>query len=321
MTGLDCQRVAGLLQAWDDMLVLCHASPDGDTLGAASALVRGLRALGKRADLFCADPIDPKFHFLFAGLGREHFTPAHILSVDVADPALLGEAEEAYAGCVELAIDHHSSHKDFAQYQWVEPAAAACELVYRLLGALGAPIDKATADCLYTGVATDTGCFRYSNVTPGTLRVAAGLLELGADAAAINRAMFETKSRAQVQAERLVMAGMRFSCGGRCALVQVPQAIYRETGAREGELDGVAALPRQIEGVLVGVTLKEKPDGTIKASLRSNPPASACAICEKFGGGGHTCAAGCSFSGITMEEAARRLEAACQEHLRGLGPL
>lgn len=318
----DCKGAAALLREWDDICILCHASPDGDTLGAASGLLRGLLSLGKRAWFACADEVDEKFAYLFQGLADPKLAPAHVMSVDVAAPSLLGGLEKVYGGKIELAVDHHGSHSDFAREAWVEPEApAACEMVYLLLKELGVEPDKAMADCLYTGLSTDTGCFRYSNVTPRTHRVAAALLELGADAADINRRMFECKSKAQVEAERLIMESMEFSCGGKCAMVRVPLSVYGRTGAREGELEGVASLPRQIEGVMVGVTLKEKEDGTIKASVRSNPPASACAVCEAFGGGGHTFAAGCSFENASMEEAAAALARAAREHLAGLGLL
>lgn len=313
---MDCASAAALLQGWDDILVLCHASPDGDTLGSAAALVRGLRALGKRARYACGDKPDEKFAYLFAGLGPEEFAPAHIMSVDVADASLLGGIQGEYGGRVELAIDHHGSHRHFARESWVDPSAAACcELVFLLLKEMGVAIGQAIASCLYTGISTDTGCFRYTNVAPRTHRIAAQLLELGANAGDINRAMFESKSRAQVEAERLVMEGLEFHCGGKCALVRVPWSVYQHSGAREGELEGIASLPRQIQGVLVGVTLKEKEDGTVKASIRSNPPASAGAICEGFGGGGHKYAGGCSFPGLTLEEAAQKLLPACREHL------
>lgn len=321
---MDCAAAAALLRGWDDILVLCHASPDGDTLGSAAALVRGLRALGKRAWLACGDETDKKYGYLFEGLegggglpgGR---VPGHIMAVDVATPSLLGELEKEYQGRIELAIDHHSGHTPFAQESWVEPEAAAnCELIYLLLEELGVALDKAMADCLYTGITTDTGCFRYYSVTPRTHRLAASLLELGADAGAINRAMFESKTMAQVEAERLVMESITFSCGGRCAFAQVPLSVYERTGVRESELEGVASLPRQIEGVLLGVILKEKADGTIKASVRSNPPANAREIGELFGGGGHPGAAGFTLSGVTLAEAAEKVEAACQEQLARL---
>lgn len=313
---VDCAAAAALLKGWDNILVLCHASPDGDTLGSAAALVRGLRALGKRAWFACGDEINKKYGYLFEGLAPLPQAPAHIMSVDVATPTLLGSLEREYEGRIELAIDHHSGHTPFAGESWVEPDAAAnCELIYLLLQELGVALDKAMADCLYTGITTDTGCFRYTNVTPRTHRIAASLLELGANAGAINRAMFESKTKAQVEAERLVMEGITFSCGGKCAFVQVPLSVYERTGARDGELEGIASLPRQIEGVLLGVTLKEKVDGTIKASVRSNPPANAREIAEAFGGGGHPGAAGFTLSGVTLAEAAQKVEAACREQL------
>lgn len=318
----DCAGCAALLRGWDDILVLCHASPDGDTLGAAGALVRGLRALGKRAWAACGDEVGGKYRYLVEGLLAGGEAPAHVLSVDVATPELLGPLEKEYAAAIELAIDHHGSHKPFAKESWVDPkAAAACELLYQLLKELGAPIDKPMADCLYTGLTTDTGCFRYTNVTPLTHRIAAELLELGADAGEINRRMFECKPKAQVEAEKRILAGMEFFFEGKCAMVQVPQSVYKDTGAQASDLEGVASLPRQIEGVLVGVTLKEKEDGRVKASLRSNPPVSACAICEKFGGGGHKYAAGCTFEGASLAEAAGKITAAVQEHLAGLNLL
>ena len=124
----------------------------------------------------------------------------------------------------------------------------------------------AVADCLYTGLTTDTGCFRYRSVTPRTHRIAADLLERGARGADINRAMFESKSRGQVEAERLAMDSLRFSSNGLVALVKIPLDIYGKTGASESDLDGIASLPREIQGVVLGVTLKEKEGKTPRSS-------------------------------------------------------
>ncbi len=318
----DCRGAAALLRGWDDILVLCHASPDGDTLGSACALVRGLRALGKRAWFICGDEIDGKYAHLTAGQPPFGWEPAHIISVDVAATDLLGPLEKEYGEKIELAIDHHSGHRPFARESWVEEDAAAnCELIYLLLEEMGVKPDKVMADCLYTGLTTDTGCFRYPSVSPRTHRIAAELLELGAEGARINLEMFESKSKAQLEAERLVMESISFSCGGKCAMVQVPRSIYQRTGVRDSELEGVASLPRQVKGVLLGVILKEKEGGKVKASIRSNPPANAREIGESFGGGGHPGAAGCTLSGITLEQAAEKLEAACRAQLVKLGLL
>ena len=311
---LDCAQTAALLRSWDKILVMSHASPDGDTLGSASALLRGLVSLGKQVRFFCADPVPEKFQYLFAGIPLGDFAPDHVMTVDVADKRLLGEAPPEYLARVELAIDHHGTHVPFSQERWVDAhAAAAVELIYALLVELGVELAPAVADCLYTGLTTDTGCFRYRSVTPRTHRIAADLLERGARGADINRAMFESKSRGQVEAERLAMDSLRFSSNGLVALVKIPLDIYGKTGASESDLDGIASLPREIQGVVLGVTLKEK-EGKVKVSLRANPPADASVLCARFGGGGHQGAAGCSLEGATLEQA-------CQAYLQELNLL
>lgn len=318
---IGCAETAALLRGWDKILVLSHASPDGDTLGSACALMRGLVSLGKQVDFRCADEIPAKFRFLFTDLPLGSFASEHIMTVDVADPSLLGSLKEEYEGKIELAIDHHGTHKPFAETRWVEPdSAATAEMIWLLLGELGVQPDKAMANCVYTGISTDTGCFRYPNVTPRTHRIAAEAMEAGAQAAEINRLMFETKSLAMVQAELMELNSMEIFCNGKCSMITVPLSVFEKTGAKPGDMDGsVAALSRQIEGVLFGITVKEKEDGTIKVSVRANPPADAAALCAKFGGGGHTGAAGCSFPGLSLEEAAEKMKAACEEYLRETG--
>lgn len=317
--NLNLSETAKLLLGWDNILVISHVSPDGDTLGCACALMRGLSQFGKKVKFYCADEIAGKYDYLFEGIELEDFEPEHIVSVDIADKELMGKGKELFGDRVELAIDHHATHKPFAENLLLDiESAGAVEIIYLLLKEMGAKIDLPIADCIYTGLTTDTGCFKYGNVTPRTHTVAAELISMGAHAADINRVMFDSKSMAQVEAERMILETLEFSCGGRCAMVKVPISVLKKTGAKESDLEGVANIPRQIEGVILGVTLKEKDDGVIKASVRANPPANAAELCSKFGGGGHTGAAGCSFSGKTMSEAAGAFLAACEEHLKGL---
>ena len=319
---LDCAQTAALLQGWDKILVMSHASPDGDTLGSASALLRGLSSLGKQVDFLCADPVPEKFSYLFAGLPLGGFEPAHVMTVDVADKALLGKAPQELVARVELAIDHHGTHVPFAPQRWVEAdSAATVELIYALLGELGVELDRAMADCLYTGLATDTGCFRYRNVTPRTHRIAADLLELGAQSGDINQRMFESKSRGQVEAERIAMDSLAFSSQGLVAILEVPYSLFARTGVEENDLDGIASLPREIQGVVLGITLKEKEDGKVKVSVRANPPADASVLCARLGGGGHQGAAGCSLGQVTLEQARQTMEQACSQYVKELGLL
>ena len=147
---LNCAETAAVLRNWDNILVLSHASPDGDTLGSACALMRGLLALGKRARFACADTIAPKYGYLFDGMPQEDFAPEHVMTVDVADLSLLGGLREQFEGRIELAVDHHGTHVPFAPQRWVEPhSAATTELVFLLLQELGVGPDRAIADCIY----------------------------------------------------------------------------------------------------------------------------------------------------------------------------
>lgn len=318
-----CMEAAKLLESWDDILVVCHANPDGDAIGSMTALVRGLRALGKRADWYCADPAPRKMAFLFEGLEPLGFEPAHVMTVDVADRKLLGDAWDKFGGKIELAIDHHGVHRPFVENRWVDPqSAATAEMIWLLLKELGVSLDTAMLGCLYTGIATDTGCFRYRNVTPRTLRIAAELLEAGARVGDINHLIFETKNLAAVRAEVMELETLEIFCGGKCSMVQIPRSIIEKTGADEGDMDGsIGRAAAEIEGVLIFVSLKEKEDGSIKASLRAIPPANAAVIAQRFGGGGHVGAAGCPLDGMDMAEARLKMMEACEQYLKEIGSI
>lgn len=316
---LNCRETAEILKGWNDILVISHASPDGDTLGSACALMRGLISMGKRVGFRCGDEIPKKFEYLFSGLDLQDFTPQHIMTVDVADVTLLGSIKDEYADRIELAIDHHGTHRAFTENRWIESdSAATTEMIWLLLKELGVEVDSAMAECVYTGISTDTGCLRYRNATARTYRIAAETIDAGANAPEINRVMWESKSRAQLEAERLALDDMSFHFGGRCALIRVTGELVEKSGAEESELEVIASLPRQIEGVLLGVTLKEKEDGMVKVSVRANPPADAAVLCGKFGGGGHTGAAGCSLGKISINEATDKMLAACEEYLQSI---
>ena len=314
---ISLEEAAKRLRKAERVVILCHQYPDGDTLGAGTALCRGLRSLGKRAAVRCSDAIGPKYRYLFDGLTADSFEPDLVVSADVADEGLLGEPLfSQYGGKIDLCIDHHASNTGFGKFRYVDPkSAATCEIIFALLKLLGAPIDPATAACLYTGISTDTGCFKYVNTTPATHRIAAELLELGAPANDIDRAMFDTKSRARLDMERRVLGSIRFDCGGRVAVIRITKQMIRESGAAEDDLDGLSTIPREIEGVLIGVTLREKDDGAYKVSLRAHPPANAAAICEKFGGGGHKGAAGCTLN-LPADEAEEQMLSAIRTYLK-----
>lgn len=295
---ISLSNAADFLLKSEDVAILSHQFPDGDTLGSAAALCRGLHKLGKRARVFCSDPITEKYAYLFEGLKQQEFEPKTIVAVDVADEKLLGEPLlSQFGGRVQLCIDHHASNSSYARQCYVDKTAAATtEIIFELLSLLQAPVDSVMADCIYTGITTDTGCFKYTNATPRSYRIAAEMMERGAQAAQINRVMFDTKTRQRMEMERLVMDSISYYFGGRCAVITITQDMIRLSGAMQDDLEGLASIPRQIEGVLIGITIREKEDGEFKISLRTQPPMDASAICERFGGGGHKGAAGCTLA-------------------------
>ncbi len=313
---ISLNEAADLLRGADHILILSHQSPDGDTLGSATALCRGLQKLGKHAMIRCSDKITPKFQYLFEGIKSEDFIPSFIVAVDIADLPLFGEPNRSlYGDKVDLCIDHHPSNTGYARHAYVDAkAAATCEIVFDLLKLLGVEICREIALSLYTGITTDTGCFKYTNVTPRTYRIAAELVETGIDAPKINHTMFDTKTRARMDIERKVIDSLEYFCGGRVAVIAVTQKMVSETGATEDEMEGLASIPRGIEGVVIGVMIKEKTDGTYKLSLRAQPPNNASHICAKFGGGGHAGAAGCTFQ-TSLEEARAQIVRAIGEYL------
>lgn len=304
---IDFAAAAKILNEQDNILILCHDHPDGDTLGSGFALCRALKALGKRVKVQCADKIPQKYSYMYEGIEKEEFVPQFIMCVDVADTKLLGSLEGEYGDKIALCIDHHGSNRLFAENTCLDFSAAAnAENIYWVIKEMGAEITKEIADCIYTGITTDTGCFRYANVTSQTHIIAAEMISLGADSAEINRIMFETKSKPYVALERMALDSMELHCSEKIALVCLTQDMFRESGADESDVDGIASIPRQIEGVLAGVTLRERRDGKFKVSLRTHAPVNASEICALLGGGGHSRAAGCEID-ATMEEAKKIL--------------
>lgn len=311
---ISANEAAKLLIENDKYLILTHAHPDGDTLGSAFALNSALRSMGKQSNVICGDEIPHKFSYLTVE-GNLEFEPDTIISVDVADKKLLGSLKEPYGQNVLLNIDHHSTNVSFAENVYLEgDSAAACECVYNVIKELKVKVTPFIATCLYTGIATDTGCFMFSNTTPRTHIYAAELMNQGAHYDAVNRAMFEVKTRSRLELERQVLQSIEYVGDGRCAIITLTQKMIRETGCDSSDLDGITALSRQIEGVQIGVTVREKIDGVWKVSLRTFEPFDAAEICAKFGGGGHKRAAGCELD-CSCDEVKARLRAVILEML------
>ena len=308
------QQAADLLMAADHILLLAHQYPDGDTVGSNYALCLALRALGKQVRVLCGDPIPERFDYITEDMEMPEFAPDFICAVDVADPTLLGESvQAAYGERVDLCIDHHSTNVGYATATCVDAScAAAAMVVMRIIRLLGVEMTPAIASCIYTGIATDSGCFKYSNADAIALRMAADCIEAGAPTEMINRVNFDIRSRARIELEHLALKGMEFHHHGRVAVMTITNEMIARSGATDNDLEGMTPIPRQIEGVWVGITLRQKADGNYKISVRTGHHADATAICSLLGGGGHIRAAGCAVDG-TIEEAKAAVLAATEQ--------
>lgn len=311
------ESAAKTLLSKDKILILTHRSPDGDTIGSGYALAMALRKLGKNVKVDCTDPFPEKYSYFTDKLEKLEFDEEFVVSVDVADTKLLGEKLSDYTDKIDLCIDHHGSNTKFAKEYYVEAsAAAAAQVIAKLIRLMNVEFDKDIANAIYTGITTDTGCFRYTNVTAETHRIAADMIDCGAESGMINRLMFETKSRSRLEIERRVMDSMQFYLDGKCAIAYATIDMMKESGAVDSDMEGVASLPRQIEGVMAGITLREKNNGKFKVSVRTTDELDASAICANFGGGGHKAAAGCMITG-TLNEAIEQIVEVVRQALEG----
>lgn len=313
MTALTVQEAAERLRSFDNILILTHVRPDGDTVGSAAALCAGLRALGKTAYLLpnpqLTDTTAPYFRPYAAWAG---FEPEKVVSVDIAATSLFPENAKPYADRVDLAIDHHPSFQGFGRENLVRPSAAAAgEIVYDVLAALG-PITAEMALPLYVAVSTDCGCFAYNNTTARTHAVAAALLRTGIDFQAVNKTFFRTKTRKRLALEAAMLGGVEYHDRERVAVLSVPLSLIAQVQATETDAEDLSALGGQIQGVDCAVTMRELRPDVWKFSLRTGPRVNATKVCALLGGGGHAAAAGCTVEAPYEEAKGRMLEAIAQ---------
>ena len=297
---LNVQQMAERLCAAEDILILCHKNPDGDTIGCASALCYALEALDKNAAVLCSDPIPERYAYTAARMFRGDFEPRTVIAVDVASIQLFGENNgmPQYTRHVDLCIDHHAGNAGYADFTLLDgSAAAAAELLYEVILAMGVNVTTQIANCLYTGLSTDTGCFKFSSTTAKTHLVAAKLIEAGAQLEELNTRLFDTKPRERMEAERIARNHLEYHLDGRCALIYLTRDEIEMSHVDPADLEELTGLPISIEGVQVGLTLRQQPGGSYRISVRTAKGVDACAIARRLGGGGHTRAAGCELLG------------------------
>lgn len=292
---LTVQETAALLRTFDNVLILTHVRPDGDTVGCAASLCAALRALGKTAYLLPNDGLTDTTAPYFAPYAApEDFAADKVVSTDIATLGLLPENARVYADRIDLAIDHHPSFEFFGKENIVRPEAAACgELMYDILCCLG-PITAELALPLYVAVSTDTGCFAYNNTTAYTHQVAAALMTVGIDYRTVNKVFFRTKTRKRMQLEAAMLSACEFYDRNRVAVLSVPMSLMERLEATETDAEDLSSLGGQIEGVDCAITMRELQPDVWKLSVRTGDRINATHACQLLGGGGHAAAAGCT---------------------------
>lgn len=306
------QETASLLQSLDQVLILTHKRPDGDTIGCAAALCLGLRQLGKTAWVLPNEDAHGLFDPYFQGvLAPADFQPQVAVSVDVASQGMLPESAAPWKDNILLCIDHHGSNEGYAQHTLVDPAAAACgEMITKVLTQLGVTITAPIALLLYMAIATDTGCFVYSNTTPETHRIAANLMETGFDAQWVNKRHFRVKSLKRMQIESRLVRDMDLEQDGSLVFAYVTLDMIQELQATEEDLEDISSFIGLLEGVDNAVTVRQLKPEECKISLRTDGKSlNASLVCARFGGGGHPAAAGCTIHGTPAQAKAAMLDA------------
>ena len=317
----DLDELIALLESPTDTLILFHRNPDADAVGSAFALSNVLEQLGSPTRCVCQDEVPANLQFLMNGTQESvladavlaDFEPVRIISVDTASRAQMGTLADLFGESVDVMIDHHEQDDPYGAQCYIRPSAAATgeilfDLIKRLAEEERITIGEAMCIDLYAAISGDTGCFRYSNVTPKTHIRAAELVASGIDCADINRRLFENKSLERLRAQSAAISNMELFADGKIAVVTFPYALKAALGLSDADLDALVDIPRSLSGVEVALCIRQPlPEGKFRVSCRSNGAYDVAALCRKFDGGGHARAAGCTLTALDIGDAMHRI--------------
>jgi bifunctional oligoribonuclease and PAP phosphatase NrnA len=311
--------VVRLIRSKKTFLLTTHVNPDGDGLGAQAALYVALKRMGKRVFVVNHDALPHRFNYLASASVYEvsdRIPPHDVCFVlDAGNFTRIREGVKREEFGILVNIDHHFSNDHYGDYNLVFPEAAATgEVVFRLIRALKVKVEKGIAEGIYTSIITDTGRFRYPSTTPRIFKLAAELLEAGADGPKVSESVFGDITREAMELTHMALGTIRTHNGGRIGTMTLTQADFKRSGALDEDTENLINLVRNLNTVEIAAFLKEMPDGRVKISLRSKTRANVAEIAALFGGGGHAYAAGAVMPG-PLEDALARVLYACQEKL------
>ena len=301
------EEIARQLGSHDKWLLMGHKIPDGDDcIGSLLGLALGLERLGKKAEILLGEALPVNYHYLqgielFKTAGQISRDYSGLVYLDCSDLGRVHEDVLQLAGAYDLPtinIDHHASNNFFAEYNYVDAGAAATgEIIWHILSAMQAPVGKDIAEALYAALLMDTGGFLNGNTTSQALTLAARLLELGVD---INQArinLFESRSLTEMMLIKEALQTLDFSPDGRIGWIMLSHARVANLDALDVHPEGLVNYARMVQGVEVGVLLREISPGLVKVGMRSRGELDVAQLAATWGGGGHRQAAGVTISG------------------------
>jgi phosphoesterase RecJ-like protein len=276
-----------------------HARPDGDAVGSVLACGQILRAMGKQADVFLSDgvpyiykPLPFAETVVVAPAVPPEYEAAIILECDSVQRTRLDGLENHYL----INIDHHSTARPFANVNWIDPnACATAEMIFRLAREAGVKISSEIATCLYTAVLTDTGSFCFNGTNERTFSLAQELVRAGADPSAIAQNVYFSNPTSKMRLLGSALSNLHRD--GELAWMHISRNHMERAEATDEDSEGLVNYALAIEGVEVALFFREQSDGRFRVSLRSKGAINVASVAERFGGGGHECASGCSIEG------------------------
>ncbi len=308
------QQIKALVEKAAKIVITGHERPDGDCIGSEVALCSILREAGRNVQVVNADPPPARYQYLNLGgmvrqaLPNEQLAADLVFVLDATDLRRLGRLKKEHFGAAQIVnIDHHLFNPNFGHINWVDTKAAATgELIWRLAACCEWKAPFLALQALYTALVTDTGQFSYSNTTPRVLRMAAEMVEHGVDPEALWQRVYLNRSRPELALDARARASLECFAEGRICAIALTHEDFLATGTGPEHTEELAGVPRTLAGVQLALFFYEIDAGRqTKVSVRTNRGLDACALAQKFGGGGHKQAAGCTIPAKLPEAKAR----------------
>lgn len=300
---MSLSEIANKIKESKNVLILPHLSADGDALGSSFGLYNALVHLGINPVVMTDEKIPSTFEYL-SGSDKAIYENYHevneefdvVVAIDSGDIERMGLRRSYFENApFTINIDHHKTNTRYGNLNHVDVEAASTgEIIYSLICELGCDLNKKIAECIYNAMTCDTGGFRYSNTTARSHTIAAELLKVGVDVGEISRRIFEVSSFEKIKLISLAASNIELFVDGKIAILILTEEMFEKTGATQEDSEGLVNIVRNIKGVEVGVLIKDKPNGEVKISMRSNNLVDVSEIAAKFSGGGHKRAAGYS---------------------------